>query len=628
MALQKLSFKPGINREVTRYTNENGWYECDKVRFRAGFPEKIGGWQRVSANTYLGVGRSLQNFVTLAGINLVSVGTNLKFYLEEGGVYKDITPIRATTAAGDVTFSATNGSSTLTITDVGHAVEVTDFVTFSGAVTLGGNITANVLNQNYQVVSVPSVDTYTITAKNTAGSTVTANASDTGNGGSSVVGAYEIHTGEAIAIPLVGWSAGAWGVGVWGVGATSVKQLRIWSQSNFGEDLIFGPRNGSIFYWDASNGVDTRAVYLNSLAGASNVPVVQNTILVSDTSRFVFCLGTNNLGETAMDPMLVRWSDQEDPTNWTPAATNQAGSIRLSKGTEIVTAVQSRQEILIWTDSSLYSFQYQGAPIVWGTQLVADNISITSQNCVVIANGVAFWMGREKFYMYDGRTQTLPCAVRRYVFNDFNVLQSSQIFAGTNEAFHEVWWFYCSANSTTIDRYVVYNYVEQTWYYGTLARSAWIDSGLRNFPIAATYSNNLTEHEVGVDDKETATTTAISATITSGQFDIEDGDRLAFIWRLMPDITFVGSSAAAPQATMSLLPLANSGSGYNNPLSESSTNQGAVTRTATVPVEEFTQQVNVRVRGRQMSIQISSDALGVTWQLGSPRIDLRPDGRR
>lgn len=628
MALQKLTFQPGINREVTRYTNENGWYECDKVRFRAGYPEKIGGWQRISASTYLGVGRSLQNFVTLAGINLVSVGTNLKFYLEEGGVYKDITPIRATTAAGDVTFSATNGSSTITVTDVAHGVEVTDFVTFSGAVTLGGNITASVLNQNYQIVSVPSVNTYTITAKNTAGSTVTANASDTSNGGSSVVGAYEIHTGESVAIPLVGWSAGAWGVGVWGVGSTSVKQLRIWSQSNFGEDLIFGPRGGDIFYWDASNGVDTRAVYLNTLGGASNVPVVQNTILVSDTSRFVFCLGTNNLGETSMDPMLVRWSDQEDPTNWTPAATNQAGSIRLSKGTEIVTAVQSRQEILIWTDSSLYSFQYQGAPVVWGTQLVADNISITSQNCVAVANGVAFWMGREKFYVYDGRTQTLPCDVRRYVFSDFNVLQSSQIFAGTNEAFHEVWWFYCSADSTTIDRYVVYNYVEKTWYYGTLARSAWIDSGLRNFPIAATYSNNLTEHEVGVDDKETATTTAISATITSGQFDIDDGDRFAFVWRVMPDITFVGSSATSPQATMSLLPLANSGSGYNTPLSESSTNEGTVTRTATVPVEEFTQQVNVRVRGRQMALQISSDAIGVTWQLGSPRIDLRPDGRR
>ena len=628
MSLQKLNFKPGINREVTRYTNENGWYECDKVRFRAGYPEKIGGWQRISASTYLGVGRSLQNFVTLAGVNLVSVGTNLKFYLEEGGIYKDITPIRATTAAGDVTFSATNGSSTITVTDTAHDVEVTDFVTFSGAVTLGGNITASVLNQNYQVVSVPSIDTYTITAKNTAGSTVTANASDTSNGGSSVVGAYEIHTGESVAIPLVGWSAGAWGVGVWGVGSTSVKQLRIWSQSNFGEDLIFGPRGGDIFYWDASNGVDTRAVYLNTLGGASNVPVVQNTILVSDTSRFVFCLGTNNLGETSMDPMLVRWSDQEDPTNWTPAATNQAGSIRLSKGTEIVTAVQSRQEILIWTDSSLYSFQYQGAPVVWGTQLVADNISITSQNCVAVANGVAFWMGREKFYVYDGRTQTLPCDVRRYVFSDFNVLQSSQIFAGTNEAFHEVWWFYCSADSTTIDRYVVYNYVEKTWYYGTLARSAWIDSGLRNFPIAATYSNNLTEHEVGVDDKETATTTAISATITSGQFDIEDGDRFAFVWRVMPDITFVGSSATSPQATMSLLPLANSGSGYNSPLSESSTNEGAVTRTATVPVEKFTQQVNVRVRGRQMALQISSDAIGVTWQLGSPRIDLRPDGRR
>ena len=622
MALKKLAFKPGINREVTRYTNENGWYECDKVRFRQGYPEKIGGWERISVSSFQGICRSLSNWITLASINLIGVGTHLKFYLEQGGGYNDITPIRATTAAGDVTFAATNGSTTLTVTDSGHGAREGDFVTFSGAVTLGGNITASVLNAEYQIVTVPSINTYTITA------TATANSSDTGNGGSSVVGAYQIRTGEPYEVPLTGWGGGTWGAGTWGTGSVSTESIRLWSQSNFGEDLIFGPRGGDIFYWDATNGVNTRGVYLSSLSGASDVPTQQNFILVSDVSRFVFCFGTTPLGSSTFDPMLIRWSDQEDPTNWTPAATNQAGSIRLSKGTEIVTAKQSRQEILVWTDSSVYSLQYQGAPIVWSTQLVGDNISIASQNAVAFSSGVAFWMGKDKFYAYDGRTQTLPCDVRRFVFNDFNELQYDQVTAGTNEAFHEIWWFYCSQNSQTNDRYVVYNYLEKTWYYGTMARTAWLDSGLRDYPLGASYQHNLVNHEFGTDDNETGTPAAITATITSGQFDIDDGDRFAFVWRVMPDMTFDGSTTDSPHATMSLLPLANSGSGYNSPTSEGGSNSGTVTRTATVPIEQFTGQANIRVRGRQMSIKIESDSLGVKWQLGSPRIDLRPDGRR
>jgi hypothetical protein len=622
MALKKLAFKPGINREVTRYTNENGWYECDKVRFRQGYPEKIGGWERISTSTFQGVCRSLSNWITLASINLIGVGTHLKFYLEQGGGYNDITPIRETTAAGDVTFAATNGSSTLTVTDTGHGAREGDFVTFSGAVTLGGNITADVLNAEYQIVTVPDINTYTITA------TATANASDTGNGGTAVVGAYQIRTGEPYEVALTGWGGGTWGAGTWGTGSVSTESIRLWSQSNFGEDLIFGPRGGDIFYWDATNGVNTRGVYLNTLSGASNVPTKQNFILVSDVSRFVFCFGTTPLGSSTFDPMLIRWSDQEDPANWTPAATNQAGSIRLSKGTEIVTAKQSRQEILVWTDSSVYSLQYQGAPIVWSTQLVGDNISIASQNAVAFSSGVAFWMGKDKFYAYDGRTQTLPCDVRRFIFNDFNELQYDQVTAGTNEAFHEIWWFYCSQNSQANDRYVVYNYLEKTWYYGTMARTAWLDSGLRDYPLGASYQYNLVNHEFGTDDNETGTPAAITATITSGQFDIDDGDRFAFVWRVMPDMTFDGSTTDSPHATMSLLPLANSGSGYNSPTSEGGSNSGTVTRTATVPIEQFTGQANIRVRGRQMSIKIESDSLGVKWQLGSPRIDLRPDGRR
>jgi len=629
MPLKKMVFKPGVNREVSRYTSEPGWYECDKVRFRGGYPEKIGGWQRISTSTFLGVCRSLSSWVTLGSIQYIGVGTHLKFYLEEGAAYNDITPLRATTSAGDVTFAATNGSSTLTVTDSSHGAVEDDFVTFTGAASLGGTITAEVLNQEYQVAELVNANSYKITAKNpSTGVAVAANASDSGNGGSSVVGKYQITTGQAYEVPAVGWGAGTWGGGTWGTGLSSTENIRLWSQAQFGEDLVFGPRDGPAYYWDATNGLSTRAVALTSLSGASDVPTTQRLVFVSDVSRFVFCMGTNVLGSGTTDPMLIRWSDQESVTNWTPAATNQAGDLRLSKGTEIVSARQSREEILVWTDSSLYSLQYQGPPAVWGANLVGDNVSIASQNAVAHSNGVSLWMGKDKFYMYDGRTQPLPCTVRRYVFDDFNTLQYDQVFAGTNEAFHEVWWFYCSDDSTTIDRYVVYNYLDKTWYYGTMARTAWMDSGLRDSPLAATYTYNLVDHEVGADDKETGTTTAITASITSGQFDIDDGHRFALISRVMPDMVFEGSTATSPAATISLLPLANSGSGYNDPTSESGNSSGAVTRTATSPVEQYTGQIHTRVRGRQMSLKVESTAEGVRWQLGSPRFDMRVDGRR
>ena len=629
MPLKKMVFKPGVNREVSRYTSEPGWYECDKVRFRGGYPEKIGGWQRISSSTFLGVCRSLSSWVTLGSIQYIGVGTHLKFYLEEGAAYNDITPLRATTSAGDVTFAATNGSSTLTVTDSSHGAVEDDFVTFTGAASLGGTITAEVLNQEYQVAELVNANSYKITAKNpSTGVAVAANASDSGNGGSSVVGKYQITTGQAYEVPAVGWGAGTWGGGTWGTGLSSTENIRLWSQAQFGEDLVFGPRDGPVYYWDATNGLSTRAVALTSLSGASDVPTTQRLVFVSDVSRFVFCMGTNVLGSGTTDPMLIRWSDQESVTNWTPAATNQAGDLRLSKGTEIVSARQSREEILVWTDSSLYSLQYQGPPAVWGANLVGDNVSIASQNAVAHSNGVSFWMGKDKFYMYDGRTQPLPCTVRRYVFDDFNTLQYDQVFAGTNEAFHEVWWFYCSDDSTTIDKYVVYNYLDKTWYYGTMARTAWMDSGLRDSPLAATYTYNLVNHEVGADDKETGTTTAITASITSGQFDIDDGHRFALISRVMPDMVFEGSTATSPAATISLLPLANSGSGYNDPTSESGNSSGAVTRTATSPVEQYTGQIHTRVRGRQMSLKVESTAEGVRWQLGSPRFDMRVDGRR
>jgi len=628
MAVRKLQFKPGVNRETTRYAAEGQWYETDKVRFRRGLPQKIGGWQRISANTYLGVARSLFNWATLSLQNLVSVGTNLKYYIEKGGEYNDITPIRATTAAGDVTFAAVNGDATITVSDTAHGALQNDFVTYSGAVSLGGNITADVLNQEYQIATRIDDDSYTIEAKDTSGNTVTANASDTGNGGASVVGTYQINTGNEIEVPFTGWSAGTWGGGTWGVGGSTNAPMRIWSQTNFGEDLFFAYRGGVPYYWDASSGVTTRAVTVSSLGGASDVPTIVNLAFVSDIFRFAFCFGANDLGGSTLDPMLIRWSDQEDVANWTPAATNQAGSLRLSEGTEIVDAIQARQEVLVWTDSALYGLQYLGAPEVWGAQLLGSNITIASPNAAVYSNNIAYWMGTSKFYYYDGTVKTLPCDVRSYVFDDFNQEQADQVICGSNEQFDEIWWFYCSSGVTRNDRYVVYNYVENVWYYGTLSRSAWIDSDLRNYPIAATYSNNLVYQEYGVDCNELGSANPIVATITSTQFDLDDGDRFMLINKMLPDMTFTGSTADSPAATMTLNPLENSGSGRYDPASVGGNNSATVTRTATVPIEEFTGQVFTRVRGRQMSIKIESTELGVTWKLGAPRMDMRPDGRR
>ena len=702
MPLKKLTLKSGVNKENTRYTSENGWFISDKMRFRQGTPEKIGGWVRISASVFQGVCRSLWNWVTLASLNLIGVGTNLKFYIESGGAYNDITPIRAYSTINNNPFALT-ASTTVTVTDTAHGCYTGDFVTFSGATAIGGggtNVTASVLNQNFQV-SVIDANTYTIVISVTPNATAIAASP---GGGSGVIAAYEIHAGPAYAVAVTGWGGGAWGSGTWGFGTNSVNAIQLWSQNNFGEDLIFGPRGGGIYYWSAQIGVtplvftvtiaspgvvtaslrDGTAVVLNTtgalptglsvgtvyyvvgstgttcnlsatfggaaintsgtqsgtqtisargiditqLGGASDCPTIQNTIFVADTSRFVFAFGCNDYGSTIQDPMLVRWSDQESVTNWTPAATNQAGSIRLSHGSEIITVVQTRQEIVVWTDSSLYSLQYQGPPAVWSSQLLGDNISIIGPNAAVIASGVIYWMGVEKFYKYDGRTQTMKCDLLRHIFQDINLSQASQVFAGTNEGFNEVWWFYCSQNSTAIDLYVIYNYSEEVWSYGTLGRTAWLDSGLRDHPLAATYSYNLVNHEQGNDDNQTGTPAAISAIIASAEFDIDDGDHFGFVWRMLPDITFRGSDTTNPQVTMTLIPMQNSGSGYNNPISLGGNSNATVTRTSTSVIEQFTGQVYVRVRGRQMIIQVESNQLGCAWQLGSPRIDIKQDGRR
>lgn len=637
--LKKIMLKPGVNRENTRYTNEQGWYVSDKVRFRQGTPEKIGGWNRISTYTFQGVCRALFSWISLSKELWTAVGTNLKYYVTMGNDYYDITPIREVTAPGAVTFSAVTiapYSSTITVTDNNHDAVVNDFVTFSGVTAggLGGNITQAVLQQEYQISEIVDSNTYKIIAKSpTTGLPVTSNASDSGNGGAAVVGTYQINVGSAIAtVPSATssatWGFGTWGSGPFGGGSNIVLPLRLWSQGNFGEDLIFGYRGGPMYYWDTSSGTSVRAVELSTKVGAAAVPLIQNFILVSDIYRFVFAFGCNEYLSTIQDPMLIRWSDQENAVNWEPSATSQAGSIPLSRGSEIITAIQSRQEILVWTDAALYSLQFLGAPDVWGAQLMGDNISIVGENSVAFSNGVAYWMGVDKFYVYNGRVQTLRCDLRQYIFGDINLLQLPQVCAGTNEGFNEIWWFYCSANSNEIDRYVVYNYLEDIWYYGSLGRTAWLDSGLRDYPLAATYNYNLVEHEFGVDDNAGDTTLPIEAVIESAEFDLDDGDKFMFVRRVLPDITFRGSTANNPAGTLTLIPMKNSGSGYNDPRSVGGNSDSSIVRTATAPIEQFTGQVFIRVRGRQLIMKFESTGQGVTWQLGSMRLDLQPDGKR
>lgn len=790
MPLQKILFKPGVNRENTRYTTEGGWYDSEKVRFRQGTPEKIGGWEQISSARFKGTCRSLWSWASLTGVDWIGVGTNLKYYIEQGLGYYDVTPIRATTGNTPLSgpFAATSGSTTITVTDSSHGGTTGDFVSFRGAIALstqtytadagtdyitfttalpngtqlevfttgtapgglavdtryyvinasgatcqlaltnGGapiditdagtgtqtfaletGITAAVLNSNFQITVVDG-NTYTIEAPTAA------TAYDTGTGGTSVSAYYEIPAGVDTATALYGWGAGTWGAGTWGNGQSSIQAPRVWNANNFGQDLIAGYKGGPLYFWNAvvgispvaftditsdgvnptvfeypnslvdgtavrleTNGtlptgfsastiyyvvnatsttfelsatyngagivgvgaavgtayVSSRMLPITSLGGAdASTPISQNLFIVSDASRFTIVFGTNDYGSTTVDPMLLRWSDQESLTTWTPAVTNQAGSLRLSHGSEIVAALQVRQEILVWTDSSLYSLQYLGAPYVWGNQLLMDNISIVSQNAASIGSGVTYWMGLDKFYKYDGRVQTLRCDLRQYIFQDINRDQFGQVFSGTNEGFNEVWWFYCSGTSTTIDKYVVYNYAEDIWYYGTMARTAWSDSALNGYPVAATYSNNLVYHEYGNNDNVTGTPAAINAYISSSEFDIGDGHNFGFIWRLLPDVTFRGSNVTAPAkptVTMYMIPLQNSGSGYTTPASVGGSDNAPVVQTrapTAVQVEEFTGQINVRVRGRQMSFKIESNQLGCQWQLGAPRIDIRPDGRR
>lgn len=773
MPLSKLELKPGVNKEGTRYSTEGGWHDSDKVRFRKGLPEKIGGWVRLSNNVFNGISRSIHSWRTLASKLYVGVGTNTKFYVESGGEYNDVTPldqasatVKAATSSsttvtlennvgtvrtgmvmtgtdasgsaisvtvdavasqGSITISASksiainailhftavitysnkaisySSSNLLRIVDTNRGYKNNDFVTFSGksgdfnglveaniereyqisynasqqvsttidvsvnasttvtiddptdgTIALGMTITGNntdgsafsevvtaVADQtsitianaitiaDEKPVAFSFADTYTVLVVDSSGAANNATSASTSFGGGALVATFQINSGDEVQTATNGWGGGEWSGGVWGTGLTTETNIRLWSQANFGEDLITNYRGGPLFYWDGDGSLSTRAVLLSSRVNSLSVPAVANRVLVSDISRFVFCLGTTAYLDTTntIDPLLVRWSDQEDAGDWAPTEINVAGSLRLSRGGEIITGIQARQEILIWTDAALYALQLLGLE-GWGAQIVGENVSICGPNAVSYANGIAFWMGKDKFYTYDGNVKPLPCTLHRHVFEDFEISQSQQVTSGTNEEFNEVWWFYPSTESTTNDLYVVYNYLENIWYHGTMARTAWENSGIRSYPLAATYTKNLVDHEIGVDDSETTTTTAITASITSSEFDLQDGHQFAFVWRMLPDITFQGSTQGSPSVDMTLNPLDSSGSGYNTPTSEGGSNTGTIVQGTTITVEPYTTHINTRLRGRQMSMKVESTDLGVKWQLGYPRIDMRPDGRR
>jgi hypothetical protein len=709
--LQKLQLRPGVNKESTSLANEGGWFDCDKVRFRSGYPQKLGGWAPLSNNTYLGVARSLWNWVTLRGYNLLGVGTNIKYYVENGGVYNDITPIRATATLTNP-FTTTSGSKIVTVTDADHGATDGDYVTFSGASVVGGLD----LNGQYRITYV-NTNSYTITADSNATSSAT--------GGGTVTADYQLNIGLEVYGYATGWGAGLWSGFVSGTTQTTLsvplnasntnitvvsttgfsnatgtvlieqelaqysgntatlftgvtrgangtiatthsngtivynansftgwgqsagfgipQQLRLWSEANYGEYLIINPRGGALYMWvpvysGAGNLLFTTPAQLLSSTSSgiyqtdTSCPTVSNFVMVSDSSRFVISFGCNDYGSTEQDPLLVRWSDQEDYAVWEPAVTNQAGSFRLSSGSEIITAQQTRQEILVFTDAAVFSMQYLGPPYVWGFNILSDNISIAGPNAVATANNITYWMGVDKFYAYTGRVETLPCSLRQYVYGDINLQQSYQFFAGTNEGYSEIWWFYCSAGSTVVDKYVIYNYLDQVWYYGTIGRTAWLDSPLREYPMGATYSHTVVYHENGNDDIEVnGTVNPINAYIQSSDFDIGDGHNFGFVWRMIPDITFDGSNTSTPDkpaVTFTVRPRQNPGAPYGTADAPTVQSTQNYTTVRNYTVQEFTQIVYTRLRGRQMAFKVESNQLGCQWQLGVPRLDVRPDGRR
>ena len=622
MAIQKYIFRPGIVREGTAYDNEGGWFDCNLVRFRKGRPEKFGGWQKLTTNTYLGTGRALHPWISLGGTKYLGIGTTWKYYIESGNVFNDITPIRSTTAAGDVTFSASNGDATITVSDTAHGAVKNDFVTFSGAATLGGNITAEVLNQEYQIATIVNANSYTIEAKDTNGDTVTANGSDTGNGGSSVVGTYQLNVGLDIYVPGTGWGINGWGSGAFGSTSalSDTNQLRLWTHDNFGEDLIINQRNSGIYKWTENNGVDTRAVELSGISGANLVPTKGLQVITSEKDRHLIVLGCDPISGSArtgtIDPMLIAFSDQENDLDFEPLSTNTAGSLRLSSGSSIIGGVKARQEILVWTDTALYSMQFIGPPFTFGINLINEGTGLVGPKAAITTPSGVYWMSYNNFYTYNGSVQTLPCSVHNYVFTDINLTQSFKINAFTIKDKSEVGWFYCSSSSDEIDRYVIYNYVEQIWFYGQLTRTAWLDSGIVNYPRAVN-GGYLYQQEIGFDDDGSPMTNVF---IESSDMDIGDGEQFSFIKRIIPDYKFIQD---------------DNNCNVNIVLKTRNFPGDSLTTNSTSSISADTQQAYVRSRSRQIALRFESDDdatddgnLGIGWRLGATRIDIKPDGRR
>lgn len=622
MPLQKLTFRPGINREGTAYDNEGGWFDCNLVRFRKGRPEKFGGWEKLTSNTYVGTARALHPWISLEGTKFLGLGTTWKYYIEAGNAFNDITPIRATTSAGDVTFSASNGDATITVADTAHGAVKNDFVTFSGAASLGGNITATVLNQEYQIATIVNANSYTIEAKDTSGATVTANASDTGNGGSSVVGAYQLNVGLDVYVPGTGWGLNGWGQGAFGSTSalSDTNQLRIWTHDNFGENLIINQRNAGIYQWTENNGLGTRAVELPSISGANLVPTKGLQVITSEKDRHLIVLGCDPISGSArtgaIDPMLIAFSDQENALDFEPLSTNTAGSLRLSSGSSIIGGVKARQEILVWTDTALYSMQFIGPPFTFGINLINEGTGLIGPKAAITTPNGVYWMSYNNFYSYNGSVATLPCSVHNYVFTDINLTQSFKINAFTIKDKSEVGWFYCSSGSDEIDRYVMYNYVEGIWFYGQLSRTAWLDSGIENFPRAV-MNGYLYQQEKGFDNDGSPMTNVY---IESSDLDIGDGEQFSFLKRIIPDYKFIEDQ--------------NDGN-VNIVLKTRNFPGDSLTINSTNAISSTTQQAYVRSRSRQIALRFESDDdatndgnLGIGWRLGATRIDIKPDGRR
>jgi hypothetical protein len=638
MPLSKLQFRPGFVKDATDYANEGGWFSGDKVRFRLGFPEKIGGWQKLSSKSFLGICRRLIAWTDLSGQRNFGVGTNLKYYVNRGGAYFDITPVRTTTAAGDVTFSAINGSATITVTDTAHGALADDFVIFSGATGLGGNITADVLNQEYKIDTIIDPNNYTITARtaNTSITSitvdgelsftpVTANSSDTGDGGTSTVGTYLLNRTLDTTVLGVGWGAGPWSDGAWSEDASipiTATQIALWSHDTFGEDLLINQRGGPIYLWDTSVGPSSRAVNISTLAGASDTPAQVNQVMVSDRDRHVIAFGATPQGGSELDPMLIRFSNQEDPANWTATATNTAGDLVLGSGSEIVRAVETRQQTIVLTDKAVYSLQFLGPPFTFGVTLLSQNISIISPTAATAVDDLVVWMGEEEFFVYDGTVKPLPCPVRDFVFQTMDRSEPFKVISGSNTAFGEIWWFYPTPDTGDDEAYVVYNYQQNIWYTGSLERTAWVDRARKQLPLAASRDGYLYFHESGLDDGSTNPPSAINAVIESSPIDIQDGNEFSFITRIVPDVDFRTSTSPDTNVEMTVTAFNYPGQGPLNG------DGGEVIRSASAPVDLYTDKLDVRLRGRAFSLKVESDDTGVAWRLGAPRVDVKPDGRR